>query len=110
MDNQNKNSSNPSVPSGSNIILEVPKNIKVKLVDASNLSAFKLWNTIASILSNVSVGFWVWFGQNTVTQIAPYLKYTSIIITLLCIISYYICYLQNKKMKDESREINYTPQ
>lgn len=108
MSTDNENSSNPSERS-SKLILQIPAEIKIKLVDASDLNSFKLWSVISSIMTNVVVGFWVWYGQNTNPAIESYLKATTWILTLLCLVSYCICIWQNKKMNKKSMEVIYSP-
>lgn len=105
----NNNSSNPFSDSGSQMVLQVPKQIKIKLVNSSELSNLKIWSALASFFSNCSVGFWVWFIQNTDANLCTLLKIFSILLTVVTFIFICMSFYFNHKLKQETSEISYSP-
>ncbi|MBK9718821.1 MAG: hypothetical protein IPQ02_04015 [Saprospiraceae bacterium] len=106
--NSQVNSSNPFSESGSKLVLQVPKEIKVKLVNSSELINLKIWSILSSFFSNATVGFWVWYCQteNSNQQIIKVMAIVTTLFTLgfICVTLYY-----NYKLKEETSEIKYTP-
>ena len=59
-----------SNPLGEEMLVEVamPKSFKIKMVEASKLTDFKIWGVIMSILANIFVGFLVASITNTIPE------------------------------------------
>lgn len=109
MSTQTNNTSNPFSESGSQMVLQVPKQIKIKLVNSSELSNLKIWSALASFFSNCAVGFWVWFGQNDDPNLCNLLKIFSILLSVITIIFICMSLFFNYKLKQETSEISYSP-
>ena len=107
--NNTNNSANPFADSGSQMVLQVPKQIKVKLVNSSELSNLKIWSGLASLFSNFAVGFWVWSGQNTTKELTTFLFVIAIIMSVITIIFFCLAFYFNRKLKQETSEISYSP-
>jgi len=106
----NNNSSNPSQNSVSQMVLQVPKQIKVKLVNCADLDNLKIWSGLTSFFSNASVGLWVWYGQNANTQIENFILVVAILITITTGIFGFLTFRYNEKLKQETSEISYNPE
>jgi len=110
MSNTNQNSSaNPFADNASQMVLQVPKQIKIKLVNSSELSNLKIWSGLASFFSNCSVGLWVWFGQNSNEEICTFLKVVAILMTVITVIFVGLAFYFNYRLKQETSEIGYSP-
>ena len=107
--NRTNNSANPYADSGSQMVLQVPKQIKVKLVNSSELGNLKIWSGLASLFSNFAVGFWVWCGQNTKEDLKTFLFVVALIMTAVTIIFFCLAIYFNHKLKQETSEISYAP-
>jgi len=107
--NNTDNSANPFVESGSQMVLQVPKEIKVKLVNSSELNNLKIWSGLASLFSNFAVGFWVWCGQNTKQEVSNFLIVAAILTTAITLLFFCLAFYFNEKLKQETSEISYSP-
>lgn len=101
VDNATK-SANPSAP-GLNITVSVPETVEIKLVNANALTDFEIWIYISSLLSNVVVGFWIACVQNSETKLDSYLRWTSIVFTILFIVAIIVAIMKRRQLSNKSK-------
>jgi hypothetical protein len=98
----NKKESNP-IGNVFNVLVSIPENIEIKMVNASIFNDYEVWVFIASLLSNSVVGFWVSFATNNDNSRASLLFWISIVFSLLFLVSIAVViskrFLMRKKTK-----------
>jgi len=97
--------SNP-ITNDLNISVSIPECIDIKMVNADALNDYELWTFISSFLSNIAVGLWIWFGQNTDPKLNPFIKVVAIIASLLFATSVIIMIIKRTKLKSKTKTIN----
>jgi hypothetical protein len=102
--NEHKQVRNP-VADGLKIMVSIPADIKIKLVDETILNAYEIWAFLAGVTSNFMSGLWVWYGQNTNTNISTVLLVVAIFISLLFLTFLAVAFSKKQKMKKETKVI-----
>lgn len=95
-------------PLGEEVAVEVamPKTFKIKMVEASNLTDFKIWGVISSLMANLLVGFFVAAITNTVPERQSLLCWVTSIFGLIVIGSIAMTWRANSKMSTQETIIN----
>ena len=85
----NEKAINTSNPIGDEVMVEVamPKSFKIKMVEASKLTDFKIWGAIFSLLTNIFVGFLVASITNDIETMFIMVDYGHICLTCCWCIS-----------------------
>ena len=76
--NQNNQGGNNPLSETTEIVVILPKSIKIRLVDAGILSAYEVWFFLSGITTNFVAGAWVWYGQNKDENLKAPLLFISI--------------------------------
>lgn len=104
----NEKANNISNPIGDEVMVEVamPKSFKIKMVEASKLTEFKVWGLISSILSNIFVGFLVTAITNTIREKQLLLWGITGVFALMTIGAIGMTIWANSKMESQETKIN----
>jgi ABC-type Mn2+/Zn2+ transport system permease subunit len=81
-----------------NVTVRVPTNIEIPMIHATGFSDYELWVFIASILSNLSVAFLIFYIQNTETNKHNLLLGVTITFGLLFGVSCYQAFNRRYKL------------
>ena len=84
------------------ISISLPKNIEIKMVNASTLNDYEMFMIATTILISSFVGFFVAFIQNTAQM---QLLYFSLVLLVLSFISTTIMLKKRKQMTEKTRVI-----
>jgi hypothetical protein len=90
-----------------NIVVSVPEQINIKMVDASTLADYEVWIFIASILSNAVVGFLVAYSQaiDAKSSSTSYIGWTAIVFIALLILAIGTALWKRTQLRKKSRDI-----
>lgn len=90
-----------------NIVVSVPDNIKIRMVDASALGDYEIWVFIASILSNAVVGFLVAYFQAIDAKSAStsYIGWTWLVFFVLFALAIGTAIAKRLSLKQKGRDI-----
>ena len=95
-------------PLGEEMVVEVamPKSFKIKMVEASKLTDFKIWSIITSVLANIFIGFLVASITNSVEEKQGLLWWISGVFCFLTIGALIMTIWMNNKMETQETKIN----
>jgi heme/copper-type cytochrome/quinol oxidase subunit 3 len=93
---------------GVDILVSVPTNIEVKMVDASTLSDYEIWFFSSSSLLSCTVGFVIAYIQapEDKTQYIKSLLVTSLIFGVLFIFCVIMTFIKRHSLKKKGQTIN----
>lgn len=105
---ENEKALNTSNPIGEEVLVEVamPKSFKIKMVEASKLTEFKVWGIISTLLSNVFVGFLVAAITNTIQEKQSLLGWITVVFAIMTLGSIGMTIWANSKMESQETKIN----
>lgn len=97
-----------SNPLGEEMLVEVamPKSFKIKMVEASKLTDFKIWSAIFSLLTNIFVGFFVASITNSVQEQQCLLWWITVVFAGLALGALGMTAWTNNKMETQETKIN----
>ena len=103
----NEKANNISNPIGDEVMVEVamPKSFKIKMVEASKLTEFKVWGLISSIISNIFMGFLVSAITNTNQGSQSLLNWITGVFALMTLGSIGMTIWANSKMETQETKI-----
>lgn len=104
----NEKAINTSNPIGDEVMVEVamPKSFKIKMVEASKLTDFKIWGAIFSLLTNIFVGFLVASITNDIEAKQCLLWWITGIFALLVVGALAMTIMTNNKLETQETKIN----
>jgi hypothetical protein len=90
-----------------NIVVSVPDQINIKMVDASTLADYEVWVFMASILSNAVVGFLVAYSQaiDAKSSSTTYVGWTAIVFIALLTLAIGTALWKRSQLRKKSRDI-----
>lgn len=89
-----------------NILVSVPENVEVRLVDASALGDYEIWSLISSILSSAVIGFGVAYFQAPDSEKGSYLAIEIVWLSLLVICAI-TAIVKRRKLTAKTRRIRF---
>jgi hypothetical protein len=98
---------NPAAGAFTDIIVNVPENITIKMVNAAALGDYEIWVFIASLLSNAVVGFGVAYFQALDAKSAStsYIAWTWIVFFILWVTALLVAVKKRMSMRHRSKDI-----
>lgn len=101
-------SQNPNTSDAFNVIVSIPDNIEIRMVDASALGDYEVWVFIASLISNFVIGFFVAYLQEakTASPTASYIGWTTLAFLMLFLISTIMAISKRMAMRKKGRKIS----
>jgi Na+/proline symporter len=89
------------------VIVNVPQNITIRMVNASALSDYEIWVFIASLLSNAVVGFGVAYFQAVDAKSATitYIGWTWIVFAALWVLAIIFAFMKRTVMTTKGKDI-----
>lgn len=105
----NEKALNTSNPIGDEVMVEVamPKSFKIKMVEASKLTEFKVMSIVTSLFANVFVGFFVSAITNNISEKQSLLNWITGVFGMFTLIALVITIWVNSKMKSQETKINF---
>nr|WP_225777344.1 hypothetical protein [Pseudomonas sp. Marseille-Q3773] len=99
---------NPNTSDAFNVIVSIPDNIEIRMVDASALGDYEVWIFIASLVSNFVIGFFVAYVQEAKisSPTAPYIGWTTFGFFVLFAISVAMAIAKRMAMRKKGRKIS----
>lgn len=104
----NEKAMNTSNPIGEEVLVEVamPKSFKIKMVEASELTNYKIWSGIFSLCTNIFVGFLVAACTNEEPKTQNLLWWVTGIFGAFSLASLGMAIWMNSKMGTQETKIN----
>ena len=104
---QSQRTDNPISSSAFNVVVSIPDNLEIKMVEANALGEYEIWIFISSIVSNFAIGFFVSYIQEAKSEstIAGYVGWTTIAFFLLLLISLIVAISKRNGLKRKGKKI-----
>jgi hypothetical protein len=81
-----------------NVTVRVPTNIEIPMIHATGFSDYELWVFIASVLSNLTVAFLIFYIQNTEIAKNTLLLTITLVFSVLFCVSCYQAFNRRSKL------------
>ena len=98
---------NPNTSDAFNVVVSIPDNIQIRMVDASALGDYEIWVFIASIISNFVIGFFISYVQEAKAESASatYVGWTTVAFSALLLISLIMAICKRIALRKKGRQI-----
>ncbi|QVL18531.1 hypothetical protein KH389_24695 [Pseudomonas qingdaonensis] len=99
---------NPNTSEAFNVVVSIPDNIQIRMVDASALGDYEVWVFIASIVSNFVIGFLISYIQEAKagSASATYVLWNTIAFSILLAISLGVAIFKRIALRKKGRQIS----